>query len=192
LPTFAYLTNASMNLNDIIPPSDHAHRESFTNEPLLDALGASDRRALEQALVATLQAGSTDLLVVETLAYLHAQSAVPAVQAFIARCPDPTTRLGATAALYRLTQDRALLAPALAYFRALEARQDAYRVYGLIAGLYYLAEFEGPEVAHMLETYAHHPEYLLSYNAARARSMPRRFIRPVPEEKRPEQSAENH
>ena len=28
-----------MNLNDIIPPSDHAHREGFTNEPLLDALG---------------------------------------------------------------------------------------------------------------------------------------------------------
>jgi hypothetical protein len=179
-----------MNLNDIIPPSDHAHREGFTNEPLLDALGASDRRALEQALVATLQAGSTDLLVVETLAYLHAQSAVPAVQAFIARCPD-YARLGATAALYRLTRDRALLALALEYFRALEARQDAYRVYGLINGLYNLAEFEGPEADDVLKTYAHHPELLLSHNAARARSMPRRFIRPVPEEMRPEQSAEN-
>lgn len=176
-----------MNLNDIIPPADHAHRNGFTNEPLLDALGASDRRVLEQALVANLQAGSTDLLVVETLAYLHAQSAVPAVRAFIARCSDPTTRLGATAAFYRLTQDRALLAPALEYFRALEARKDAYQVYALIGGLYYLAEFEGPEVDRVLETYAHHPEFLLSYNAARARSMPRRVIRPVPEEKSPEE-----
>ena len=181
-----------MNLHHIIPPSDHAHRNGFTNEPLLDALGRSERRALEQALVADLQAGSTDLLVVETLAYLRAQSAVPAVRAFIGRCPDPTTRLGATAACYRLTQDHGLLVPALNDFRALEARTDAYRVYAMISGLYYLAEFEGPEVDRVLETYARHSEYLLKYNAARARSMPRRVIRPVPEDKGPEGSTESH
>ena len=179
-----------MNLNNIIPPSDHAHRNGFTNEPLLDALGASDRRALEQALVADLHAGSTDLLVVETLAYLQAQSAAPAVRAFIERCPDPTTRLGATAALYRLTKDRALLASALDHFRALEAHKDAYQVYALIGGLYYLAEFEGPEVDRVLETYARHSESLLSYNAARARGTLRRVIRPIPGETATEQPGE--
>lgn len=183
---YSYPVNASMDLNDIIPPADHAHREGFTNEPLLDALGAPDRRALEQVLVADLQAGSMDLLVVETLAYLQAESAGPVVRTFIARCSDPSTRLGAMAALYRLTQDRTLLAPALDCFRALEARADAYRVYALLGGLYYLAQFEGPEVDLVLETYTHHTDFLLSYNATRARSMPRRVIRPLPGETTPE------
>lgn len=64
-------------------------------------------------------------------------------------------------------------------------------VYAVIGGLYYLADFEGPEIDRVLETYAHHPEFLLSYNAARARNMPRQVIRPVPEEKRPEKSPGN-
>ena len=81
-----------MNLNDIIPPSDYAHREGFTNEPLLDALDAAERRALEQALVADLQAGSTDMLVVDTLVYLQANSAEPLIRSFIGRCADPGLR----------------------------------------------------------------------------------------------------
>ena len=169
-----------MNLNDIIPPSDYAHREGFTNEPLLDALDAAERRALEQALVADLQAGSTDMLVVNTLVYLQAKSAEHLIRSFIGRCADPGIRLGATAALYRLTQDRALLAPALDCFRALEARSDAYRVYVLISAFYNLAEFTGSEVDRVLETYAQHPDFLLSYNAARSRSLPRRVIWPLP------------
>ncbi len=157
-----------MNLNHIIPPDDHTHRNGFTNEPLVDTLDDADRSTLERALIARLQAGTTDLLVVETLAYLKAQAAVPEMQAFLARCPEPVTRLGAADALYRLTRDGALLGVALEAFRCVEAHQDAYQVYALLPCFYYLSSFEGVEVDSVLAAYAHHANYLVSYNAKQA------------------------
>jgi hypothetical protein len=162
-----------MNLDDIIPPATYAHREGFTNEALVDALvdalSAAERRALEQALIARLHAGTTDLLVVETLAYLRSHAAVPGMQAFLKRCPEPVTRLGAAATLYRFTGDRTLLDVAMEAFRGVEARQDAYRVYALLPCFYYLNSFAGPEVDAVLEAYTHHANYLVSHNATQAR-----------------------
>jgi hypothetical protein len=71
--------NVEKLVAEIIPPNNRTHRENFNNIPILEKLTFAEKIEVENNLTQKLNesADSVDFLIVETLAYLRSEKALP-------------------------------------------------------------------------------------------------------------------
>ncbi len=158
-----------MLINKIIPPSDYEHRNGFNNIPIIEKLTGNEIQLLEKELINRLVAeiGNKfpDTLIVETLAYLKSNAALPILKRLLENCNDFNVKLRIATSIFEINQDVEMIDIAINSVRKMDNKEDAYHVYNLSTAFYYLAKFKKEKTEEFIKEYTLHPEYLVSYNA---------------------------
>lgn len=163
--------NIDKLVNEVIPPSDYQHRNGFNNIPIIDELTKDEKQLLEKVLIQKLHSEAEkeiDTLVVETLAYLKSVASLPFLKKLLEVCNDIVIRLRIAAAIFEISQDAEMVDIAVCLVKEMDNKKDAYYVYKLTSAFYYLAKFKNEKTKQLINEYASHPEYLISYNAKQA------------------------
>src|SRR3569833_1703619 len=80
-------------ISELIPPNNAKGRYEFSNMHLIDELSNEERHAIEMPLIAKLLKYPTDILIIETLAYMKVQSAISALIISLKICNPPVQKL---------------------------------------------------------------------------------------------------
>jgi hypothetical protein len=161
-------------VNKIIPHADYEHRNGFNNIPIIDKLTEAEKQRLEIALFDKLSGQLTkdfDTLIVDTLAYLKSQIAVPILNGLLTNSSDNMDKLIIASSIFEISQENRMVEIGILAFKKMDNRKDAYYTYNLSKGFYYLIKFKNPEIKRLIEEYTIREEQLPSYNAKRALSM---------------------
>jgi hypothetical protein len=158
-------------IEQIIPPSNYHHRNGFNNIPLIDKLSNDEKTELEDALIHRLLFDSEeeiDTLIVETLAYLKSQKALPVLKNILEKSSESMTKLIISTSIFEINGDSDMVDIAITSFRKLDDNKNPYYVYILPSAFYYLIKFRSTIVNSIIEEYVNHKDYLIAYNAKQA------------------------
>ena len=150
-------------INEIIPPDDYQHRNGFSNTHIIDKFSNQEKTLVESVLIGMLP-DKTDILIVETLAYLQSKKSLPILYALLDK-NSGTSAIIIAASIFQINKDNQMLEIAINAFKDLEKLKDAYYVYRLLPMFYYLRKFNNKTTDAIIKEYVTHSEYLLSYNA---------------------------
>jgi len=153
-------------INEIIPPDDYQHRNGFSNTRIIDKLNNQERTLVEENLISMLS-DKTDILIVETLAYLRSQKSLSILYTLLDKNIG-TSSIIIAASIFQINKDNQMLEIAIKAFKGLEKTKDAYSVYKLIPMFYYLRKFKNEATNAIINEYTNHSDYLLSCNAKQA------------------------
>ena len=151
-------------INEIIPPDDYQHRNGFSNTHIIDKLNNQERNLVEDVLIGMLS-DKTDILIVETLAYLQSIKSLPILYTLFDKKIEESAKIIIAASIFQINKDNQMLEIAINAFKDLEKLKDAYYVYRLLPMFYYLREFKNETTDAIIKEYVNHSEYLLSSNA---------------------------
>ncbi len=155
-------------IKKIIPPSEHAFREGFSNKELIDGLTLSTRNQVEEHLVEMMSISNVDLLVVETLGYMKSRRSLPMLYESLNKAGDPISRIIISASIFGINKDKALIDIAIESFNEISSAQSPYRQYTLIQSFYYLVKFGNGNINELIEKYKGDSDYLIAHNANNA------------------------
>jgi len=161
-------------ISQIIPPSDYEHRNGFSNISMLEKLTNKERKEVENELVNKLlhkPSKEVDTLIVETLAYLKSEIALPVLRVVLNDCANEMEKLKIATAIFEINQDNEMVDIAINLLRSMDNDKDSYYSHKLISAFYSLIKFKRPEVNKIIEGYVSHNNYSISYNAKRALSL---------------------
>jgi hypothetical protein len=146
---------------EIIPPDDYSHRNGFTNTHIIDNLSNQEKDLVEDALLKKLL-NKTDLLIVETLAYMKSVKSIPILIDMLNQTSDAMYRLIISTSVFQINKNNDMIAVSLDAFKNLD------NVYKKISAFYYLRKFNNEATDAIIRDYTEHSDYLLSYNAKQA------------------------
>lgn len=152
-------------IDSLIPPNDYQHRNGFTNTHIIDRLTSLEKSLIEDALIVKLLNEREDLLIVETLAYLHSEKSLLILYSLLKGTNNASAKLIIAASIFFINKDEKMIDIAVTAFKSLEKIKDAYSVYRLLPMFYYLSTFKNKTTDSIIREYAQHDNYLLSYNA---------------------------
>jgi hypothetical protein len=155
-------------IGEIIPPIDRDHREGFTNEHIVDKLTATEKKLVEHELIRLLENQmdeDPDYLIIQTLAYLKSVESLPVLKSALRNATKAMTELVIAASIFEINNDNEMTDVAISAVRKISKKKD--NLYTLIFTFFYLAKFKSIETNKIIEEFAGHKEYLVSYNAKR-------------------------
>ncbi len=156
--------------SEIIPPGDYSHRNGFNNTHLINQLNEYERQQLEDALINKLL-DKTDLLVVETLAYMKSEKSLLVLYNLLEKTSDNMDKLVIATSIFEINKDDRLIDIGMKAFNELSNKSSIYAKYLITSAFFYLIKFEDSKVNNIIEEYTKHSDYLISYNAKRALSL---------------------
>jgi hypothetical protein len=149
-------------IKKIIPyPADYSHREGFSNRSIIDNLTSEEKDLVETGLINLLNEHPSDTLIVETLAYMKSEKALPTLRNLLQRCKHGFDKLSISTSIYDIGKDNEMIDIAIEEFKLLESNDD------IMAAFYYLAKFHNEKTNDLIGKYLDHKNYLISYNAKR-------------------------
>lgn len=154
--------NIREKLREIIPPNDYTHRRDFSNKSLIDNLSDAEKKEIEDSLIGALSDFLVDILVMETLAYMKCERAIPAMKNTLPICDNKVQKLIIAAAIFEINKDPEMIDTAIKSFK------EIHDSYGLISSFYPLMKFNDDHINNMIRKYTTDRDYLVSYNAKRA------------------------
>lgn len=163
--------NIDALLLKVIPPSDFAHRDGFSNTAIIDKLNKSEKKVLEDALIQKLineTDKNADTLIIDTLSYMHSEKAIPVLNHFLKALTNDYEIIVIGVALFKLTQNHTLISKILYHFKNIDNPTDPYAPYKIIMSLPYLSQIKTEEIKQIIAGYLDHTDYTVSYNAKRA------------------------
>ncbi len=154
-------------IDKLIPPSDYQHRNGFSNEALLNSLTIKEKVIVEDVLIDRLiQDKGLDDLIIESLAILKSQKAVPVLRERIVNASDEFKIIISTA-IFEITKEKDVYEIAKEAFKRIEANKDGYHNIRIVQMFYYLGRLMSPEINEIISGFTDHPDYIVSYNAKR-------------------------
>ncbi|HEX8514834.1 MAG TPA: HEAT repeat domain-containing protein [Bacteroidia bacterium] len=159
--------NIEKLIEQVIPPNDYEHRNEFSNTHIVDSLNEHEKEMLENALINKLLEHD-DTLVIETLAYIKSEKALPLLYDYLKRCSNEMAKIISAVSIFQINNDSSMISVAIDSFKQIEINKDAYFKYKLAPAFHYLVKFNNSIVNNMIEKYTTHGEYLISYNAKKA------------------------
>jgi hypothetical protein len=151
-------------IDKLIPPSDYQHRNGFSNEALLNSL---TKVIVEDVLIDRLiQDKGLDDLIIESLAILKSQKAVPVLRERIMNASDEFKIIISTA-IFEITKEKDVYEIAKEAFKRIDANKDAYHKFRIVSMFYYLGRLMSPEINKVVLGFTNHPDSMVSYNAKR-------------------------
>lgn len=157
-------------IDQIIPPINYQHRNGFSNIQLINELTNSEKENLEHVLIEKVifADDNLDTLIVETLAYLKSEKALPILRDKLMKTTDNMSKLIIASSIYDIDkQSTDMIDIAISSVNEIDNKNEAYYVYKLASVFNYLAKFRSPKINDLITEYAKHGEYLISYNAKR-------------------------
>lgn len=148
-------------MGEIIPPNDRQHREGFNNIPLIEKLTSTEKIKVENKLVDQLikPDDSVDSLIVETLAYLRSEKAIPILYNKLTNDYDnKLTKLILAISVYEVNMDSNMINIAINSVETMDK-------WDLIFAFYYLSKFQSPLTNSTIKKYINHKDFLISSNA---------------------------
>lgn len=155
-------------INTIIPPADYQHRNGFSNSNIINQLNENEKQLVEDALINKLLGRTDDTLIIETLAYLKSEKALPLLYDSLEHCSDAMAKIITAASIFEINNDNTMIDLSINSFKQLDNSKDAYYIYKLVPAFYYLVKFRNSKVNNLIEEYTTHKEYLISCNAKQA------------------------
>ena len=145
----------------IIPPDNYQHRNGFTNTELINRLTKHEKELVENELIKMLL-DKTDLMIVETLAYMKSEKSLFILNNLLEQCSDDMIKIIISSSIFEINKDENMICISINAFKGLD---DMYQK---ISAFYYLRKFDNTNTDNLIEEYTNHSEYLLSYNAKKA------------------------
>jgi hypothetical protein len=155
------LTNMDKLIADIIPPDDYQHRNGFSNTHIIDKLNSQERVLVEDALLNKLL-NKTDMLIVETLAYMKSLKSLPILINLLNQCSDAMCRIIIATSVFEINHNNEMIVIGVDAFKSLD------NTYQKISAFYYLRKFKNEATDTIIREYTLHSDFLLSYNAKQA------------------------
>jgi len=153
----------------IIPSKDYKHRNGFNNNNIVDNLSQSEKKELEDWLIEKLLIDrELDTLIVETLAYLKSNKALPILNNLLKTSSNEMVKLIISTSIFEISHDNMMVSIAISSLKNIDNINDSYYVFKITSAFYYLIKFNSVDVNNIIREYTHHKEYLISYNAQRA------------------------
>lgn len=155
------------------PPADYQHRNGFNNVPIIDKLNNDEKKKVEDRLISKLlePTEGVDTLIVETLAYLKSEKALPLLRNLLKNSSNELIKLKIAVSIFEINPSEDLIDLAISAFKKLDNQKDSNYVYKLTTAFFYLIRFNSSEVNNKIKQYIDHKEYLLAFNAKRALGM---------------------
>lgn len=157
-------------IDKIIPKSDYEHRDGFDNASMIAELTEDERRLVEKELLDRLGDFSServDTLVIDTLAQLGSEPALPILRELIEETKMLVSKLAIATAIYQISHDKRMVQIAIELLALIDQHQGPYRVYNLLTAFSYLSKFREQEVKDAIILFSKSKEYLIAYNAKR-------------------------
>src|SRR5690554_1285800 len=92
-------------MDEILPPSDHQHRNGFSNDHIIDNLDKVEKELVENELLRRLE-NSNDLLIADTLGYLESKQAIEPLERKLKKTKRPTDRIFLASTIYKLDGEK--------------------------------------------------------------------------------------
>jgi hypothetical protein len=149
-------------IEQFLPPQTYQHRKDGPTLGLIDKLTSEEKFVFEQKLIERLEKGDTDIWIVEGLAYVKSEKALPALYNLLSRTGMKPSRITIESSIYQICKDPLMVDAAL---------EDSMQVkdkFSIISIFYHLAQFRDSRVNDFVRQYFDDPDYLISYNAKRA------------------------
>jgi HEAT repeat protein len=150
---------------EIIPPNNYTNRHDFSNDHLIDKLSDKEKTEIESALISKLYSDPVDILVVETLAYMKSDNAIPALLNSLENCKIEIQKVIIAISIYKIKPNHEMIEVAIDAVKEISDDRD------LIVVFSYLMEFKSERINNLIQNYINHPDFLVSYNAKRALGM---------------------
>jgi len=146
-------------ISEIIPPQDYQHRNGFGNEQIIDSLSQVEKNEVEKELLKLLK-NSSDMLIVDTLAYLKSDNALPLLKIKLSSTTSPTNKIYLARAIYGINTKEVEMKDI-----AFEAFQKITNEYQLIDVFYALSYFQDKRLNDLIQSFQNDKRYLVAYNA---------------------------
>ena len=160
------MKHLSDTIKELIPPNDYEHRNGFSNEHLIDQLSKADKTAVETELLKMLESAD-DLLIGQTLAYLHSSKAIPLMESKLKKADDAVSRIHWAGWVDNLKEGEQDMKDV-----AFEEFKKLSDIYQLISAFPILVTFKDPRINERIKSYLDDPAYLVAYNARTALGEP--------------------
>lgn len=152
-------------LSELIPPSDHQHRNGFSNEHLILKLSEKEKREVEKRLIEMLEKVE-DPLIGETLVLLKSTDALTGLNKRLNSARSPALRIIWASYINEIKGgDKEMKDLVLIEFN--KVRNKHVR----ISMFHYLSSFLDTDLNEKVRSYINHSDYLTAYNARRALGM---------------------
>ncbi len=145
-------------VSEIIPPEDYQHRNGFSNEHLIDKLSDVEKIKIETELINMLLK-KTDMLVVETLAYMRSDKSLPALYELLEILKEEMAKIITATSIFEINQDQKMIEIVKASFKTIKDK------FQLITAFRYLVRLHDSEISKLIQEYTTNSDYLISYNA---------------------------
>lgn len=145
-------------VSEIIPPEDYQHRNGFSNEYLIDKLSDVEKIKIETELINMLLKKS-DMLVVETLAYMRSDKSLPALYELLEILKEEMAKIITATSIFEINQDQKMIEIVKASFKTIKDK------FQLITAFRYLVRLNDSEISKLIQEYTTNSDYLISYNA---------------------------
>lgn len=145
-------------VSEIIPPEDYQHRNGFSNEHLIDKLSDVEKIKIETELINMLLKKS-DMLVVETLAYMRSDKSLPALYELLEILKEEMAKIITATSIFEINQDQKMIEIVKASFKTIKDK------FQLITAFRYLVRLNDSEISKLIQEYTTNSDYLISYNA---------------------------
>ena len=107
-------------IDKIIPPSDSAHRNGFSNTSLIDQINEHEKQQVEDELIyKLLNEAEADMLVVETLAYMKSQKSLPALKRLLEITSYEMSKIIISSSIFEINQDNDMVEIAITSLKKL-------------------------------------------------------------------------
>jgi len=157
-----------MDIDKIIPPADHQHRNEFNNSNMINQLNDFYKKLLEDALIGKMLIEPDDTLLVETLANIKSEKSLPILYNYLKSCSDKMKQLIFPVSIFEINSDPMMINIAVASFEQLDGNKNPYYVYQVIPAFYHLVKLKSSVVNNIIKRYTAHKEILISFNAKEA------------------------
>lgn len=137
------------------------HRNGFSNTQIIDKLNNQERVLVEDALLNKLLSKS-DMLIVETLAYMKSLKSLPILVNLLMQCSDAMCKIIIATSVFEINNSDEMIAVGVDAFNNLD------NTYQKISAFYYLRKFKNEATDAIIREYTLSSDYLLSYNAKQA------------------------
>ena len=119
------------------------------------------KKQMEIALIEKLLKDPKDTLIIETLAYMKSESAVPELKNILEQTRNHFDKIVVAEAIYKISQDKKMADVALGSFKKLNEKFD------LISIFHHLQIFHDERIDNEIKRFINHKDFLISYNAKR-------------------------
>ena len=117
---------------------------------------------IEEMLIEDLKSRN-DLLLIETLAYLKSEKAIPIIESVLKKSNEPYDKIIIAWSLFSLNYNKDKMID-IAYDSFLEVTNDYSKTYLF----FYLAKFNNSKINALIESYTNNKNFLLANNSKRA------------------------